>query len=216
MTVLVPVMGMVVVIVVVPVVIMAMIMVVVMVMIVAVVVAMMIVAMIMMAVRMFRGGGIGAAFGIEWRFDFDDFGAEALHHVLDHVIAADAQPLGHDLRRQMAIAEMPGDTHEMTGIGAANLDQRFGGCDHLDHAAVFQHQTVAAAQCDSLGKVEQEFQATGARHRHASAMAPVEIEDDGIGGLFRPARLAEHLGGADHGLTFIKPVSCRVRQAAPE
>ena len=210
MTVLVPVMGMVVRVIMIVMVVMVMIMTVIVLVIMAVmvmVVVTMIVTVTMVAMRMFGRGRIGAAFGIERRFDLDDLGAEALDHVLDHMIAADAQALGHELRRQMAIAEMPGDTHEMAGIGAADFDQRLGGGDHFDHAAVFQHQTVAAAQRDSLGKVEQEFQPMRARHRHAAAMAPVEIEHDGVGGLFRPAGLAEHLGGADHGLTFIKPLS---------
>src|ERR1700761_1541746 len=48
-----------------------------------------------------RGAGIGAALGIERRLDLDHAGAQSLHHGLDHMIAADAQALRHDLRRQM-------------------------------------------------------------------------------------------------------------------
>src|SRR5262245_60078360 len=55
-----------------------------------------VVAVVMVAVRMRFSGGIGAALGIERRLDLDDARAEALHHVLDDVIAADAQRLGHD------------------------------------------------------------------------------------------------------------------------
>src|SRR5438552_6970626 len=55
------------------------------------------------------GGGIGAAFGIERRLDLDHARAQSLDHRLDHVIAPDAQALPPDLRRQMTVAEMPGD-----------------------------------------------------------------------------------------------------------
>ena len=66
--------------------------------------------------------GIGAAFGIERRLDLDDARAEPLHHRLDDVVAADAQALWHDLRRQMAIAEMPGDANQVRRIAAADFD----------------------------------------------------------------------------------------------
>ena len=125
--------------------------------------------------------GIGAAFGIERRLDLDDAGAESLHHRLDDVVAADAQALRHDLRRQMAVAEMPGDADQMQRIGAADLDQRLGRGDHLDQPAVLQHQRVAAAQRDGVFQIEQEFQPARARHRHPPPVPVVEIEHDGIG-----------------------------------
>ena len=88
------------------------------------------IVMMVMAVRMIvpgvsvllmrmtmRRSGIGAAFGIERRLDLDDARAEPLHHRLDDVVAADAQPFRHDLRRQMAVAEMPGDPDQMMRIG---------------------------------------------------------------------------------------------------
>ena len=75
-------------------------------MIVMMIVAMMVI-MFVMALRM-AGLGIGAAFRIERRLDLDDARAETLDHRLDHVVTADAQALGHDLGRQMPVAEMPG------------------------------------------------------------------------------------------------------------
>ena len=151
----------------------------------------------------FRDRGICTAFGIEWRFDFDDAGAEALHHVLDDMVAADAQATGSDLRRQMAIAEVPGNANQMCGLGAANLDQRLGGSDHLDQPAVFQHQRIATSQRDGGFEVEQELEPAGAGHRHAAAMPIVEIEHDGVGCGFLERVLALDVGGADHGRTLI-------------
>src|SRR6185437_7081751 len=67
---------------------------------------------VVMAMHM-AAAGIGAAFGIERRLDLDDARPKTLHHGLDHMVAPDPQALGHDLRRQMAIAEMPGDPDQM-------------------------------------------------------------------------------------------------------
>ena len=62
---------------------------------------------------------VGAAFGIERRAHLAYFGAQALQHVDDHVIVADQDAVGVDLRRQVAIAEMPGESGEGRGIAAA-------------------------------------------------------------------------------------------------
>jgi hypothetical protein len=155
-----------------------------------------------MPVRGFRRmcmAGIGAAFGIERRLDLDDARAQALHHRLDDVIPADAQPFWHDLRRQMTIAEMPGDPHEMERINPADFDQRLGSSNHLDQPAVFQYQRITAAQRDRVFQVEQEFEPARARHRHPPPVPIVEIEHHGIGGCLMPMVLALNLSGADHG-----------------
>ena len=90
---------------------------------------------IVMIVRGMRGR-IGAAFGIERRLDLDDARAKPLHHRLDDVIPADAQALADDLRRQVAIAEMPGDPHQVLWISAPDLDQRLGRRHHFDQPAI--------------------------------------------------------------------------------
>jgi len=141
---------------------------------------------------------IGPAFGIERRLDLDDARAKPLHHRLDDVIAANAQALRHDLGRQMAITEMPGDPDQMQRIGAADFDQRLGGGHHLDQPAVFEDQRIAAAQRDRVFEIEQELQPARPRHRHPPPVPVVEIKHDGIGCGLRPAMLAQDLSRADH------------------
>lgn len=148
--------------------------------------------------RMGVAFSIGAAFGIERRLDLGDAGAKPLHHRLDHMIAADAQAFCHDLRRQMPVAEMPGDPDQMLRIVAADFHQRFRCRDHLDQPAVFQHQRITAAQGDGVFQIEQEFEPARARHRHPPPMPVVEIEHDGIGRGVRPVMLTLNSGGADH------------------
>jgi len=98
----------------------------------------------------------------------------------------------------MSVAEMPGDANQMQRVGAADFDQRFGSRDHLDQAAVFQHQRIAAAQRDRIFQVEQEFETARSRHRHPSPVPIVEIEHHGIGGGFRPAVLALNTCCSNH------------------
>lgn len=164
-----------------------------------------VVAMIVIVVAMRRvaSTGIGSAFRIERRFDSDDTRAEAPHHLLDDVIAPDAKALADDLRRQMAIAEMPGNAHQMKRIGAADLHQRLGRSDHLDQPTVFQHQRIAAAQRHRLFQVEQEFKPARAGHCHAPPMPVIETENHRIGCGLGPAARWANLRRADHDIALI-------------
>ncbi|MGX1169069.1 hypothetical protein AB7M16_005335 [Bradyrhizobium sp. USDA 372] len=170
-----------------------------MIMVVAMVMVMMAVIVMRMVVSMRMAGiGIGAAFGIERRFDLDHTRAEALHHRLDDVIAANAQGLGQDLRRQVTVAEMPADADEVVRIAAADFQQRLGRRDHLDQPSILKHQRIAAAQCDGILQVEQEFEAPRSRHRHATTVPIVEVEHDRVHWCFREAVLSPDLRRPDH------------------
>ena len=48
-------------------------------------------------------------FGIERCLDRRQLGAEPAQHVLDHVVAAHAQPIADDLHVDVAIADVPGE-----------------------------------------------------------------------------------------------------------
>ena len=169
-----------------------------------VIVAMLVMAVIVMIMTMagMTAAGISAAFGIERRFNDNDPRAESANHVLDHMIASDAQALADNLRWQMSIAEMPGDPHQMMRIGAADFHQRLGRSDDFDQPPVFQHQRIAAAQRDGFFQIQQEFQPARSRHRHTAAMTVVEIEHHRIGGGLGPANLRADLRGADHDVSF--------------
>ena len=114
------------------------------------------------------------------------------------MIAPDAQRLGHDLSRQMAVAKMPGDADQMMRVGPLDLDQRLGGSDHLDQPAILQRQRVTAAQRCGMFEVEQEGQSARSGHHHAPPVTIVEIEHDRVGRCFSPAMLWLDLRRADH------------------
>jgi len=99
----------------------------------------------------------------------------------------------------MAIAEVPGEPHQMLRIPALDFDQRFRGGNDLDQAAVVEHQGIAATQRDRLFQVEQEFEPAGAGHRHSPPVPVIEVEHDGIGRSLAPAVLRLDVCGAHHG-----------------
>jgi hypothetical protein len=62
---------------------------------------------------------------VERRLDANKSGAETAQHVLQHVIAADAQPLAHHLHLDVAIADVPGETRELMRALRGDLNERF-------------------------------------------------------------------------------------------
>ena len=100
---------------------------------------------------------VGAVLGIEWRVERRKPRAEPAQHLLDHVIAADAQPLADDLHVDVAIADVPGEPRQVVGISRRNLDQRLRPADNPHDGAVVEHQPVAIAQSRCLRQVEKKL-----------------------------------------------------------
>jgi hypothetical protein len=145
---------------------------------------------------------VGAAFGIERRFERDHAGAETLGHRLDDGIAANAQRFPRYFGREVTVAEMPGDASERERVSGPDLRQRFGRGDHLDHTSVLEPQPVAAAQHRRLDKIEQEFEPADGGHGDASAIALVEVEHHTIRRSARPMAGRDDFVSAQHRYTF--------------
>ena len=135
----------------------------------------------MMMVAALVGLHVSAPLGIERRLDCNDIRRKSFDHRLDHRIAADAQRLGHNFGRQMAVAEMPSDARKSEPVGSSDLRQRLWRGDDLNEAPILEAQTVAASQHRGFRQVEQEGEAADAGHGHSAAIAIVEIEDHRIG-----------------------------------
>jgi hypothetical protein len=168
-----------------------------MVMVIVAVAVMIVVVMIGLASRP-GGVDIGAAYRIERRLERDGPSAEAANHRLDHAVAADAKALGEEFGRQMAVAEMPGETRQDGRVGGADFGQRLRRRDDFDDAPVVEPQAVAGAQHRRFLEIEQERQAAHAGHREATAIALVEVENDRIGRLAGPGPGRCDGAGAQH------------------
>jgi hypothetical protein len=142
--------------------------------------------------------GIGTAFGVERRLDLDDARTQSFHHFLDDVVAPDPQAFAHDLRRQMAIAEMPCEANQMERVAAADFEQRLRRGHDFDQTPVFENQRVAPTQCNRGFEVEQKLKSARACHHHPPPMAIVEIEHHRIGRRLRPTVLSLDLRRPDH------------------
>ena len=142
---------------------------------------------------------IRAAFGYEGGLDEADLGgAELLHHLDQHVVVADAQHVGVDLGRGVAVAEVPGDAGERERVGEAELDQPLRLRLDRDDEAVVEPIAVAVPDRRNLGEVDQEFEAVLALHRHAAATAVLEIEFDAVDDLIGGEAAGESGGGGAH------------------
>ena len=155
-------------------------------------------AMAMLVALPGLGLHVSAALGIERRLERDDPRPKSFGHRLDDRIAADAERFRQDFGRQMAVAQMPGESSKGERVGGPDFRERLGRGDDLDNAPVLEAQSVAAAQHRGLCEVKHEGKTADAGHRHAATIAVVKIEDDRIGRGARPPARGYDLVGAQH------------------
>jgi len=110
--------------------------------------------------------------------------SETVQHVFDHMIAPNSQNLVVNFGRQMAISQMPGETHELTGFSMADFDNVFWSRLHSEQSPVVEFQSISIGHRDRFGKVEKDLFALIRGQSKAAAMARVKIECDRARGLF--------------------------------
>jgi hypothetical protein len=115
---------------------------------------------------------------IERRFDGFDVAAEALDHVLNHMIGPDANAVTQQLHRQMAITEMPRDSHEFAIVMGVNFKQRLRACTDPNDRAVLQQQPIAVAQAQRLGEVDQQVMPGLRCQNDPAAVTAIEVDQD--------------------------------------
>jgi hypothetical protein len=123
---------------------------------------------------------ISAALGFEYRVDRMKRGAEIHQHVLQHVIAADAQRLSDNLHLCVAVAEMPCEPRERGRVGRGYFDQRFRFSFDTHDGAIVEHKAVAILQADGFGQIKDETCALLAGQCNTPAVAFVSVEDNSI------------------------------------
>ena len=129
---------------------------------------------------------IGSAFGVKRRFNLHNLRTKTAHHVFNDMIPADAQALAHDLRWQMAVAEVPRHAHHMLHVARTDFRQRLRRGQHFNTPSIIQHQRVARAQQQCVRQIEHEGQPAHALHGNASAMPVIVVEHDSVSRLAGP------------------------------
>jgi hypothetical protein len=130
-------------------------------------------------------------------------GAEALQHVLDDVVIAYTQAIAEELGRQMPVAEMPGDTNEIDGIGGCDLKQALGHRLHQDQPPVLEFESIAVLHHRRFLEVEKEYGLADATHDKAAAVAIVALESKRIRGRAGPSAGGKDASGGDHGMSAL-------------
>lgn len=158
------------------------------------------------------GFGIGAAFRVKGRFDWQQPSTEAHQHFINHPIRTDAQSPRHDLHGQMAIANVPGEAGQRQRRLRPNLRQGFGAGDHFHSAAILQYQGIAMAKRHHLRPVEQKVGSSAGRHANTAAVAAFKIEQNAVVGGPGPGTGGFDPQGARHiclvgGLVHFYPIS---------
>ena len=80
----------------------------------------MIVVMIV-AITVIVGCTVSATFGLKSCLNLMDACSETLQHFFNHVVGADSERIFANLRRQMAISKMPGESHQLMAIFVPDL-----------------------------------------------------------------------------------------------
>lgn len=125
---------------------------------------------------MMSGAGIGTDFRIEGSLEASDSAAEAGHHIGDDVIGANAESLPGDLKRQMPVAQMPGDPQQICPISCLDLENWLWRSAHADKATGIQLEAVPVCQMMCSGEIEEKALA-GVGGKPDTAAVPVEISE---------------------------------------
>lgn len=159
--------------------------------------------MIVMVVPVRLAIAIGATFRIESSEDRRDRCTEPLQHFLDDVIVTDTQPIAEELSRQMPVAKVPGDAHEIGWAGSSNLQETLGNRLDQDQASVLKLKRVAVLHDGRLLEVEQEHSLTDASHHETATMTVVALESKRIGRRSGPGTGGKDASGSDHGISVL-------------
>lgn len=158
-----------------------------MIMVMMIVAMVMVVPMIMvMPMLVIMGGRRGIR--LEGRLDCGGFRAALLEQGFDGRAVPDAQAIGKHLRRDVTVAECPGEARERRRISQPRLDQRLGCGDDLHHAPVVEQERIVCPQRRRLLESELDAGALAGEDEALLPAALLEIEDERIGGLPRARR----------------------------
>src|SRR5215475_14128243 len=98
---------------------------------------------------------VGAALGLERRFERCELGAEFHQHPFQDMVATDAQAVAYHLDLGVAIAEMPSEPRKLVRVRGGNLDQRLRPRHHAHDAVVIEHEPIAILEHGRLWQLEQ-------------------------------------------------------------
>jgi len=122
---------------------------------------------------------VGAALGLKRRPHPDEIRSQAFEHAFDHMVGANAKDCATDLRRQMPVTQMPGETRQLFGISVADLYHRLRGRLYLEPSPIMQPQSVSVGHGNCARQIEEDLFALIGYQTDTPAVTLFEIERDG-------------------------------------
>ena len=131
-------------------------------------------------------GGVGAAFGLEGAAFGGDGEALVAGEIVEDVVVLPGEPVGADLQRHVAVAEVVGGAREAVRIaGAADGEKLVGGAHDDDESVagvVRGAQAVAVDEGGPAGEQQRRLAAVVEAHAPPAAAPLVEGEREHAGG----------------------------------
>jgi hypothetical protein len=121
---------------------------------------------------------VSATLGLKRGLHFRELRAEAVEHMLDHMVGTNAQNLVPNFSRQMPISEVPSQAHKLVRISVPNFDNRLRSSLNQQPPPVFQLQTISVSHRNRFRKVEKDIFAFVRSQTNAAAMTRVKIESE--------------------------------------
>ncbi len=81
----------------------------------------------------------------------------------------------------MTVSEMPGDTHQVSGVPASNIDYALRFRSHAHRATVTEDEAIAICKLDGFRQIQEKLSSRCRAHRDAAAVSIVIVELDNIG-----------------------------------
>jgi hypothetical protein len=111
-------------------------------------------------------------------------GAQPSQHVLDNRVLADQNAPRLQLRRQMPVANMPGESDERRCVLGGDFDELLRGSLNTNEAPILEAQSVAGTQDYSPWQIQQESGAACGNITHAPSVPLVIVQHEAIGRCF--------------------------------
>lgn len=134
------------------------------------------VVIVVLMVVMMAASRVRAVFRIERGLDHRYRSTEKPDHIFNNMITPDQDAIRQQHDRQMPIAEMPGNAHEIGRRCRRDFRKLFFCRHYPNSAAVFQQERIALSNPMRTRQIEQKFESIFSRHRQTTAMPIVKIE----------------------------------------
>src|SRR3954468_3674073 len=123
---------------------------------------------------------MGRYFRVERRLDRGHGGAETADHRFQDMVPPDPDPITANLDVGVAIADVPGEPHQLQRRAGAKLEQRLGFARYQQNCAIVEQEAVAVLEQHRLRPVEQRRNAALPGEHQAPAMTVGGIEHDTV------------------------------------